>query len=527
MKNVLRILCILLVAGITLTGCGKTADTSKTQETSSVQSAAETAKADDPKAADALKEVKLVMYLVGDAQPDAGLVYEEVNKKLKNDINATVDVKYLSWADWDKKYSLIFASGEEFDCIYTADWSFYADQATKKAFMELDKDTIQKNMPDYFGKVPAEFWDQVKIQGKIFMVPYLNKQVVGHELVLTRGDIREKYQLPEMKTVDDFDKYMLTVAENEKVLRGYEGGAGTIQRLMNKVYYKQPNNLMYFHVAPEVFTAKLDDPEGNVMLALDDPAYLEVLKRAKKLADAGVWSKNILATKTIDNENYKAGKSSFMVNHSEGAIGFVNDTNALHPEWKPEVNDLSPDRIHESNSATRSGMAIHAKSKNPERVLMMLNLFGTNKEYYDLTTYGITGKHFEPIGDRKLKALEEGTKKYAPKANCPWGWERKDFMRFPDNVPDSVINLESDWIAKGIASTTPLVSFNFVDTNVKNEIAACNNLFNVRGMALLTGQLKDTEGELAKLKEDLKKAGIEKIQAELQKQVTEYLASLK
>jgi len=517
-KRVALLLVMALLVTTFLPGCGAK-DEPVTKSDTSTASGTTTA--------NTLPEVKLVMYLVGDAQPDAGLVYDEVNKKLQKDINTTVQPKYLAWADWQKKYALIFASGEEFDCIYTADWALYADQSTKNAFMELNQDMVKKNMPEYYAQVPETWWNQLKIQNKIFMIPYLNPQVVGHEMVFIRGDIREKYNLPEVKTVDDFDNYLLTIAKNEKLMKGYEGQPGTLTRLVNKIYYKQPKNLYFFYVNPGVFTAKLDDPEGKVMYALDDPDYLAALKRTKKLADAGVWSKNILSTKTLERENIKAGKSAFEVNQSDAAIYFVNDMNTLHPEWKPEVVDLSPDKIHESSAPTRSGLAINAKSKNADRVMMMMNLFGTNREYYDLTTYGISGKHFEPIGDRKIKVLEEGVKKFSPKTNCPWGWERTEFMRFPDNVPDSIVNNDANWIKNGVASTTPLVSFSFVDTNVKNEVAACDNLFSMRGMALITGQLKDTEGELAKLKADLKKAGVEKIQAELQKQVTEYMNTFK
>lgn len=51
---------------------------------------------------DISEELELTMYLLGDPQPDAELVYEEVNKKRKKDLNTTLKVKYIPWADLEK-----------------------------------------------------------------------------------------------------------------------------------------------------------------------------------------------------------------------------------------------------------------------------------------------------------------------------------------------------------------------------------------------------------------------------------------
>lgn len=514
-----RILSILITSMLTVsaafTGCGK----KDVKQTATVGSKT-------VNGVDVSKEVQLTMYLVGDAYPDAEKVYAEVNKKLKQDINTTVNVKYLSWADWDKKYPLVLASGEDLDTIYTADWAYYAAQATKGAFKEIDPNTIKKYMPEYYAKVPNNFWNEIKINGKIYMIPYLNQQVEGMNMVLYRGDLRSKYNLPQIKSTDDFVKYITTVVKNEQGMVGFDGSAGNVADMMSSLFYRQPSELFIYHTVP-FFTTKLNDMNGAVNYALDDPAYLEMLKTARKLADAGVWTKGILASKNDNGKAFDAGKTPFIFNNPEAMVTGTSSNATKHPDWKVEVGDVAPDKLHESSSGTRGGMAISANSKNLERVMLMVNLFGTNKEYYDLTTYGIKGVHYQPVGDNKLKSTEEGLKNFPPKANCPWGWERKDFMRVPENTPEEIANLESNWIKNGLASKNPIVSFNFVDTEVKNEIAACNNLYQTKGYILLTGMSADPEGDLAKLKEDLKKAGIDKIKAELQKQVTAFLQSLK
>lgn len=471
---------------------------------------------------DVSNSVELTMYLLGDPQIDADKVYDEVNKKLKADINTTVKVKYLSWADWDKKYSLIFASGENFDCIYTADWAYYADQSTKHGFMEISKDMVKKYMPEYYAQVPGDFWNQLKINGKMYMIPYLNKQVEGCQVPMIRGDLRAKYHLPVVKTINDLNNYLITVAKNEKGMLGYDGLASGLVGFMNQVYYAQPNSLFMYQTVP-VFTTKLNDLTGKVNYALDDPAFLNTLLTAKKLSDGGVWSKSILASKNDNLKAFNAGKSVFYSNNAEGVIQEFNTVNTENPKWNLEIADVSSSKLHQSSSAVRSGMAINANSKHADRVMLMLNLFGTHKDYYDLTTYGIEGVHYTPVGKNKMVSTPLGITNYAPKANCPWGWERKDFMRYPTNVPDYAINLENDWIKKGLASKTPIVSFNFIDTNIKNEVAACTNIYQTEGYVLLTGLSQNPKADLARLKADLKKAGIDKIRIELQKQVSAFM----
>ena len=59
------------------------------------------------------------MYLLGDGAADVDLVYGEISKILEENINAST-VDFLSWAEHDTKYPLLFSSGENFDLIFTA-----------------------------------------------------------------------------------------------------------------------------------------------------------------------------------------------------------------------------------------------------------------------------------------------------------------------------------------------------------------------------------------------------------------------
>ena len=70
---------------------------------------------------DTSEYVELKMYLLGDRTPDFDEVYGEINNILKEKLNCTISVDFLSWGEHDTKYSLLFAGEEEFDLVFRSE----------------------------------------------------------------------------------------------------------------------------------------------------------------------------------------------------------------------------------------------------------------------------------------------------------------------------------------------------------------------------------------------------------------------
>src|SRR5690606_6166458 len=112
---------------------------------------------------DISEPVHLKMYLLGDGAPDVDLVYEKISERMEEEINATISVDFLSWAEHDTKYSLLFSSGEDFDIIFTASgWGHYETTATRNGFFELTEDFLNTYAPDIMEVVPEVAWEQAK-----------------------------------------------------------------------------------------------------------------------------------------------------------------------------------------------------------------------------------------------------------------------------------------------------------------------------------------------------------------------------
>lgn len=86
---------ILILAVIMLTSLLAGCTSSKEENTPSTEPAAST----NSSGVDISKEVKLVYYLWGSEGVANKDILAEINKLLKRDINATLEVKYIDWPD--------------------------------------------------------------------------------------------------------------------------------------------------------------------------------------------------------------------------------------------------------------------------------------------------------------------------------------------------------------------------------------------------------------------------------------------
>ncbi len=216
LKGVSILMALALLTVTLLTGCGSNNKEPVKDGASETQNTDQKDTVKEEKS-EALKEAKLKMYLLGDKAQDFDQVYGEVNKLLQQDINATVEVSFMSWSDYQQKYPLVFASGEDFDLIYTANWCFYNAQAVKGGFKEITKDMVEKYAPKTAESMYDEAWDQAKVNGKVYMLP-MNYKELNPFVFMVRGDLMEKNNISDIKSIDDFGKYLDAVSQNEKQL---------------------------------------------------------------------------------------------------------------------------------------------------------------------------------------------------------------------------------------------------------------------------------------------------------------------
>ena len=319
-----KLLSLFLAAAMVLTmaGCGgKSAadamgeeqpDTAQTQEQEpetegDAQEAAEgESSAAQPAELDTSERVDLVFYVMGDAPDDEQMVEDAINEILLEKVNATIDMQFSTWTDFQQKYSLELTAGSA-DLIYIANWLNYGQLATSGAFEELDDllDTVAPVLKETVGETNL---DMCRVEGKIYAVPCAWAEYVCNGIKY-REDLREKYDLPVPDSLENLEAYLMGIKENDpnqglltvttEESQGFLTGFDAAWVFNLKYPWVNANGLPYG------LASDYDSPADVYDYWYSDD-FAEDMKLMKKWADLGFWSKSALSD-TNNSESYKNG----------------------------------------------------------------------------------------------------------------------------------------------------------------------------------------------------------------------------
>jgi putative aldouronate transport system substrate-binding protein len=525
------IMVILLVAVLPLSACKKSTSTDDTSESTSSETQGTTESnntdttegtTDDPIQKELDKgHVTLIGYQFGDNSVDHDVVLAKLNEMLEADINTTIEIRGIPWTDAETKYKLMFASGEEFDFCYSGSWIGFNSVATTNGYMSIDLDMVKTFAPDTYAATSADRWKQVTVKGNIYGLPNINPKI-KNVLAVFRGDLLDKYNITNISSPDDFVNALLTIAGGEDELLAWNVGNAEQNGRMRGTLYSQAKNLKDVITGVPLLCVDMLDDSYQIFKIYDDPDYLKYLETTKILADAGVWSKSALANADSDENNFMAEKSACYIADAFDTFNRNDATmKALNETYANRYFEVNPGYKKIPEGGNMSMISINAKSKYPERVMMMYNLFETNKEYFDLINYGMEGTHYEAVGEDRFNAL-------LPKYNdfggftLAWGTNNANLLRQNATVPQEQVDAYNKSLATD-SIETPLATFTFDDTDYKNEIAAITNIVETYMIPIELGLTDQAEG-LEKMKQKLEVAGIDKLLAAVQEQLNAYVA---
>jgi putative aldouronate transport system substrate-binding protein len=512
-----------LIAVLMLTGA-LTACSSKNNEASNDPAATKAPDAStNAGGVDTSKEAKLVYYLWGSEGVQNKAILAEINKKLKADLNATIEVKYIDWPDINTKYPLLFASGEQFDMSHASPGApvSYFTLASEGALVDLT-DMLDKVAPKLKAEIPASVWENTKYKGKIYGVPSLYSEYTPNGYAY-RVDLLKKYGMEKITTLDDMVKYMDNVVANESFppINGKSEDAANMFRMLvdtTGMWLNAPgislNELNLVTKSPEDYKTVFH------------PAYTQEFEdwavKMREWADKGYWGKDVLSATLGSKDNFRAANSAGYLTHAQDWIGQYGADLKAQPEAETafftfaEANKKIKRKMGVDNSTV-----ISTSSENPERSLMVIEKFMTDESYYNLIQNGIEGKQY---------VMENGVKKQPPGFNektdgggfAAWSLRNDKFV-VPTDTENPIRNsLFAEW--DKVAIDDPYNGFSFDPSNVTTEIASISNVNSQLGIQLMLGKTsKDPKAAVADYREQLKKAGIDKVIAEVEKQLAEFV----
>ncbi len=532
-KKSMSLLLALVVLTTGLCACGakdanngEAGQTDNTKVESSAEAQEKAPEETEAAGPDISEEVTLVMYLIGDRPVDNDEVFAKINERLKAEINATIDVKFMSWSEYEQKYPLIFASGEDWDIIYTADWCFYNAQAAKQGFYEITQEALETYAPMTAETMYPEAWEQAKVNDKVYMLPMNYKEITAY-VYMARGDLMDKYNITSVSSLDEAEAYMDAIVKNEPTLIPIDVGSDYdklffYDRMFKKANWESEEKVI--PIGPWQVMASVSEVDDTVSVAgtYDQPAFQDVITRLKDWKDRGFWSKNAVVNTQNNTESFQAGKSALAMMNVNTAKSVYASVSAEHPDWDIRVFDAQDGVPPVLNSYLANGMSIFSKSKHPERALMALDYLRNDVEVNNLFCYGIEGKHWEAAGDNALVSLPDSAN-YAYDGNCNWGVRNDASWRVVEGGIPNLTELNQVW--QESARSERYQTFVFNDESVKNEIAAMGEIFDTDYKLLGLGFTDDPEADIAKLRDKMEAAGAQKVYDEIQKQGLEFLAA--
>jgi putative aldouronate transport system substrate-binding protein len=475
--------------------------------------------------------VNVTHYWTGDIPVNGQfeIVQAKWNDYLKQKLNTNMTVKWIEWADYFTKYNLLLASGEPVDLVATSStWLDLWPNAQRDAFMPLDT-LLPVYAPTAWKEISQRDWEQAKFNGKIVAIPENNyTQYVNHGMFY-RGDWAKQFGIT--KPITDFEtfgKYLQAIKDKMPGVIPWDaaGSGGTIGVELWGGWV----TVKSMAIDPRVYIgnnlgavwAKNYDQKYTLYSPIFDDTFLNFAKTMKQWSDAGYWRADVLNYQGNTHDLMLAGKTGAHQHHTQT---YINDIKPNMDEKQPGSDAQffawadAPNHNLVGEPITHGATSIGAHSKNPERALMVYDMFRSDKTFYQLVEYGIEGKHYVVDNGKRADPPNFNRDQQQWVSNF-WGG-RVDKFEIPN--ARTYAGYKALWATfDKVVKPYPYGRFVFDKTPVEGEIAALSDVANKYFPAICWGKAGDPVAAVKQFRDALKAAGFDKFMAEVQKQMTAF-----
>jgi|GEM_PF-2066015 len=522
MAALLALVLMLVAAGCSTSGNN---DSSSSPSTTPAPGASSAAPASSPSAEQKLEQVSLKLLLPGDKPQHYDQVMKMLNEKLTDKIQATLDIQYIPWDSYKDQILVKLAAGEDFDFYYDGWWQNYAQVLAKGGALDIT-DIFQKYAPDLYNGLTEEYVNTNKYQDKVYGIPVPGplEYPQGYNF---RADLAEKYGY----TKDDFKTIEDTIEFGRKVMAA---DSTRVMGRFNGEYTGNYQSVAFLGMQREYIPSNdfnspgmLLNNEPKVVNQFETQQYKDFLKLQNQVWNEGLVDKDSLTSKSnvVTDSNTDVSVIGGMGNPPEGWLGDRSEAlSKIEPGARVDFVFLEQGAKMVSSFKAGNFTVLSPYSKNPERVLMFLNLIYADPQVRDLYLYGIEGQDFIAVGDNQFK-YPDGLDKTKVFFNewwmvTPWSNARlsstatdtdkmaMEYVTNPDNFVKSVI-----------------AGFEFNPDPVKSEISKVSAVVTEYRKVLESGSgtPAQQDAKYAEFIDKLKKAGVDKLIEEKQRQIDEFL----
>lgn len=454
----------------------------------------------------ALEPVTVSYTYPGTVFKDVQAVEDALNAVLQPKINTTLKLKPIDWGAFDEKMKLAFAAGEECDIVFTAPWiNNYIQNIANGNLLPLDN-LLAKNAPGLWASMPPTTWDAARVNGKIYGV--INQQIFVKPFGFTvRKDLAEKYNLD----VTKITKY----EELEPFLKAVKEGEPEITPLTSSYNWTFETAGFDPIVSQEVPVAiRFDDKDMKVFNAAATPEFQASMELARKWYEADYTPKDKMEPADAD-AMWRAGKFAASMAGVVKPGGDIESSQRFGQVVLAQ-SVTKPFLTTAGTSATLNGIC--RTSKNPERAMMVLELLNTDKEFYNLLSKGIQGKHWD-WADKDNNVIKPGPANADYNPNTDWMFGNQFNAPYIDPEQAKIKAWDATYTLNNDSPPSVALGFNFNPDPVKTELANIAAVVKELQDPLSNG-MADPATALPDYLKRLDEAGLQTVIAEAQKQLT-------
>lgn len=340
--------------------------------------------------------VTLKMYLPGEESKDFSKVMEQINFILANRLGITLDISLISPSKMVQQYPTLFTNGTDFDLVYVSSDANYMQRVANHYYLEITQDLLKKNAPSLLQTISDGLWEQVKANGKVYMIPS-SSDYSDQMVFLIRKDLLDQYGLSIPTSLDELEQYLKQVAANEENMIPYQVGETGLELL--RAAFLQPLGLTLVD-QNALLAAPTEGLSGPLVSLTNYEPYLNYLERIQVWREFGLIPDNAAARRTVSYDAFVQGDSALYIGDLDSALlaqMLVQQDNRYRlneAPWESLVVDLSSDQPTGAFHHAPAGIAIRNGCQHVDLALQVIDLFRNDQQLHDLLLHGIQNEHW-------------------------------------------------------------------------------------------------------------------------------------
>lgn len=453
----------------------------------------------------ALPPVNLIYYTIGNPDKDLSMVNEALNKLLKERANVTVQYNKIVWGDYGTKISALVNSGSYFDIAFASgpDQGDYAGNAKKGAWLDLT-DYLQQNGKGMYQAIDPLFWGGASIDGKIYGVP-TNKELAVPEWWMYPKELVDKYHIDisNYRTLESLEPLLKMIQQNEPDYLPME-----LDQSANNFFALDGYEYIISREIP--LMVKSDDSGMEIVNIFDTPIAKSKLNTLRKYYKEGYINE---AAAISNNQQLINGRKVFWKQAGGGPYcDVVWSASRGYPVVAQQVS-----RTMVTTESTRGGlMVVNSHTKYPKECVDFLNLLNTDAEVRNLINYGIEGVHYKLTSESQVSIIDNAL--YSGVTYTQGNW-----FVLETTVNDPKDKWDKYKAFNSSAIKSKMLGFTADTSGYSAEVTAITQIWLKYYPCLMTGSVAP-DTQLPKFLAELKTAGIDKLQQELQMQLLQWKA---